>query len=161
LHLQDAVLGSNIIVEDIVDRDLPRSIYDLGSGNGLPGLVLAILHPEVKVVGVDTDERKVSFLKAFAIKEKILNFSALKQSVETLGKGQNIYIARGFASITESLGKMDGISEPGSTFYHFKSQNWRSELENCSTWNNSELGNYVIGEEERRNCYIIKSVKLK
>lgn len=37
-------------------------LYDLGSGAGFPGLVLAILRPDIEVHLVESDERKAAFL---------------------------------------------------------------------------------------------------
>lgn len=39
------------------------SLVDLGSGAGLPGMVIAILRPELQVTLVEQDQRKAAFLK--------------------------------------------------------------------------------------------------
>ncbi len=53
-----------------IDRHMPfdvsresRIVFDLGSGAGFPGLVLAILRPDLKVRLIESDERKCQFLK--------------------------------------------------------------------------------------------------
>ncbi|HTQ13184.1 MAG TPA: 16S rRNA (guanine(527)-N(7))-methyltransferase RsmG [Rhizomicrobium sp.] len=43
-----------------------RTLIDLGSGAGFPGLVLAVLRPELKVVLVDSTAKKANFLKGAA-----------------------------------------------------------------------------------------------
>lgn len=40
----------------------PFALYDLGSGAGFPGLVLAIMRPDITVHLVESDERKAAFL---------------------------------------------------------------------------------------------------
>ena len=44
----------------------PCSLYDLGSGAGFPGLVLAIMRPDITVHLVESDERKAAFLSTVA-----------------------------------------------------------------------------------------------
>lgn len=44
--------------------DTTKTLVDLGSGAGFPGLVLAILRPDINVHLVESDQKKCSFLKA-------------------------------------------------------------------------------------------------
>lgn len=39
-----------------------RTLFDFGSGAGFPGMVLAIIHPELSVHLVESDQKKCSFL---------------------------------------------------------------------------------------------------
>jgi 16S rRNA (guanine527-N7)-methyltransferase len=51
---------------DVVERSLgrpPRSLLDLGSGGGLPGLVLHDAWPAAEIVLLDASERRTEFLK--------------------------------------------------------------------------------------------------
>src|SRR3954462_15934025 len=54
LHFADSILATNIIFET---KGLSE-IYDVGSGNGFPSIVSAILHPEIQVKAVESDQRK-------------------------------------------------------------------------------------------------------
>lgn len=47
-------------LQPLLPQDGP--IADLGSGAGLPGLVLAIMHPEREIHLVESDKRKAAFL---------------------------------------------------------------------------------------------------
>jgi len=40
-----------------------RSVLDIGSGAGFPGFPLAVLHPTVSVVLIESDKRKAAFLR--------------------------------------------------------------------------------------------------
>ncbi len=39
-----------------------KTLYDLGSGAGFPGLVLAMMRPEIEVHLIESDQRKCAFL---------------------------------------------------------------------------------------------------
>jgi 16S rRNA (guanine527-N7)-methyltransferase len=52
-------------VEDLLHATAPpvaSRVVDIGSGGGVPGMVLAILRPDLSVTLLDSDQRKVGFL---------------------------------------------------------------------------------------------------
>jgi len=57
----DHALGFVASVESVTERP-PRSVLDLGSGGGVPGLVLCSCWPETRVVLLDSNERRTEFL---------------------------------------------------------------------------------------------------
>jgi 16S rRNA (guanine527-N7)-methyltransferase len=57
----DHALGFVFVVENVLGRS-PRSVLDLGSGGGMPGLVLASCWPDSRVVLLDSNERRTAFL---------------------------------------------------------------------------------------------------
>ena len=61
----DHALGFVYCVEMALGRP-PRSLVDLGSGGGVPGLVLASCWPDSRVVLLDSNERRTAFLAAEA-----------------------------------------------------------------------------------------------
>ncbi len=56
-HLGDSLLFDKIIPKDVV------SLLDIGTGAGIPGLLLKILRPELKVVLAEYVKKKCSFLR--------------------------------------------------------------------------------------------------
>jgi 16S rRNA (guanine527-N7)-methyltransferase len=59
----DHALGFVQTFESSLGRP-PRSVLDLGSGGGLPGLVLHQVWPETEVVLLEASERRAEFLKS-------------------------------------------------------------------------------------------------
>ncbi|MCB0356582.1 MAG: class I SAM-dependent methyltransferase, partial [Bdellovibrionales bacterium] len=59
IHMADCIKASQLILKGSQQKE----IFDIGSGNGLPGIVMAILDAERKIVVVDKDARKMEFLK--------------------------------------------------------------------------------------------------
>src|SRR5260221_7247974 len=64
IHIADAILGCRSFINDIPKG---AEVWDLGSGNGIPGVVLSILRPDLRVICVDSDERKIGFLKQLGL----------------------------------------------------------------------------------------------
>ncbi|MBI1326555.1 MAG: 16S rRNA (guanine(527)-N(7))-methyltransferase RsmG [Alphaproteobacteria bacterium] len=46
---------------DLIPQNL--TVYDLGSGGGFPGMVLAIVRPDLKIYLIESDQRKCAFLQ--------------------------------------------------------------------------------------------------
>ena len=60
------------------------SLLDAGSGGGLPGLVLAIMLPEVDIVSVDARSKKIQFQTLAAAELQLENFQAVHARVEDI-----------------------------------------------------------------------------
>ena len=89
-----------------------RSWIDLGSGGGLPGVVVAIVaaeqRPEIQVDLVESDQRKAAFLRHCATTLN-LNVRVLPERIERLApKAYDVISARALAPLTRLL----AISEP-------------------------------------------------
>jgi 16S rRNA (guanine527-N7)-methyltransferase len=76
--------------------------YDLGSGAGLPGIVLAIACPAVRFGLVDSRRKRVAFLE-FVIEElRLPNVVALGVRAEALDLPVDICLARAFAPLARA-----------------------------------------------------------
>jgi 16S rRNA (guanine527-N7)-methyltransferase len=75
-------------------------LLDVGSGGGLPGVVLAIMLPELEVTCVDTVGKKASFIRQVAGDLKLRNLSAAHARVEDLRLAPfDVIASRAFASL--------------------------------------------------------------
>src|SRR5690606_15724272 len=75
---------------------------DVGSGAGLPGVVLAIMRPEWQVHCVDAVEKKMAFVRQVSGVLRLRNLQAHHQRVESMPPFQaNIVVSRAFASLAD------------------------------------------------------------
>ena len=88
-HLAQAGLGSS------------ASLLDVGSGAGLPGVVMAICCPTVKVTCVDTVAKKATFIKQVALELKLPNLTGLHARVESINSPFDVICSRAFASLVD------------------------------------------------------------
>ena len=80
----------------------PCRILDVGSGGGLPGIVLAIALPEAHIICVDAVDKKVSFIRQMAGVLGLRNLEARHTRIEDLEPlGCDIVISRAFASLAD------------------------------------------------------------
>lgn len=76
-------------------------MLDVGSGAGLPGVVIAICCPDVRVDCVDTVAKKAAFIQQAAAQLKLSNLRGLHARVEELTGPYDIVISRAFASLKD------------------------------------------------------------
>ena len=79
-------------------------VLDVGSGGGLPGVVLAALQPGWQVDCVDTVVKKVSFIRQVAAELRLANLHGLHARVEALpvpAGGYALVTSRAFASLAD------------------------------------------------------------
>ena len=63
-------------------KEVNGPVLDMGTGGGVPGLVLAILRKDLRVVMIDGTGKKVRFLQDWIMELKIKNATALHARVE-------------------------------------------------------------------------------
>jgi len=74
----------------------------VGSGGGLPGVVLALMFPHWQVVCVDTVGKKAAFIRQVAVELGLRNLGAEHARVEALKGGAfDIITSRAFASLVD------------------------------------------------------------
>lgn len=79
-----------------------RPLVDVGSGGGLPGVVMAILLPEWQVHCVDAVEKKMAFVRQMSASLKLPNLHAHHARVENLPEmNAQIVVSRAFASLAD------------------------------------------------------------
>jgi 16S rRNA (guanine527-N7)-methyltransferase len=77
------------------------SLLDVGSGGGLPGVVIAICCPFVRVTCVDTVSKKAAFIQQVAASLKLPNLQGVHARVETLSGPFDVICSRAFASLPD------------------------------------------------------------
>ena len=83
------------------DASRPVRLLDVGSGAGLPGVVIAILCPEIQVDCVDTVAKKASFIQQVALSLKLPNLRGVHARVENLTDTYQVISSRAFASLVD------------------------------------------------------------
>ncbi len=76
----------------------PR-LLDVGSGAGLPGVVIAICCPDIEVDCVDTVGKKAAFIQQVAATLRLSNLRGVHNRVESLTERYDVVCSRAFASL--------------------------------------------------------------
>jgi len=78
-----------------------RTLLDVGSGGGLPGVVIAICCPDISVTCVDAVSKKAAFVQQVAASLKLPNLKGVHARVETLSGPFDVICSRAFASLPD------------------------------------------------------------
>ncbi|MEX0991302.1 MAG: RsmG family class I SAM-dependent methyltransferase [Actinomycetota bacterium] len=92
---------------------------DLGSGAGLPGLVVAIAVPDTRVTLVERRQRRAAFLEMAIRDLGVTNASVVAESTEEIRLRAQVCLARAFAPIEESWRSASGLLESGGRLVYF------------------------------------------
>lgn len=161
VHFADCILACKMVLASTTVDEM----YDFGSGNGFPGVIMAIMYPKVKVHMIELDQRKAEFLKHCVAALGITNADVMIRAVESLPLGSvKFAMTRGFASITKALLVSRKVFAKGGRMYHMKSEEWASEVAQiptqlCSFWAPSLVGEYKLPVGEVKFS-IVKTEKI-
>jgi 16S rRNA (guanine527-N7)-methyltransferase len=110
----------------------PVSVLDVGSGAGLPGVVLAIARPDWRVCCIDTVAKKATFIRQVAAELGLPRLESLHQRVEALsGRRFSLITSRAFASLADFVALTRHLLAPGGAWVAMKahlSEAERNEL---------------------------------
>lgn len=105
------------------------TLADLGTGAGLPGIPLAIAKPELQVLLVDSNGKKVRFLREVIRTLKLEQTKALQGRVETLSGQFDCITSRAFASLADMLDRGGHLLAADGIWLALKGRVPQEELE--------------------------------
>lgn len=106
-----------------------RRLLDVGSGGGLPGVVLALLEPLWTVTCVDTVGKKAAFVRQVGAELTLRNLRAEHARVESLkAEGFDLITSRAFASLADFVGLTRGLLAPAGVWAAMKGKLPEAEL---------------------------------
>ena len=107
-----------------------KSIIDVGTGPGLPGIPLAILNPKINFTLLDSNGKKTRFLFQAINELKLTNASEINHRVEAYQPNQlfDAVISRAFSSISDMLNQCDHLVSDQGCFLAMKGKKPDSEL---------------------------------
>lgn len=103
-------------------------LLDVGSGAGLPGVVIAICCPEVDVSCVDTVAKKAAFIQQVAATLKLPNLKGVHARVESLTGPFEIISSRAFASLVDFVNWSAGALGQGGAWLAMKGKHPADEI---------------------------------
>ena len=115
-----------------------RTLADLGSGAGFPGLVLALLRPDVAVILHEATTKKCAFLQAVAdrVEVKVTIRNSRLEDLPT--QAFDVVTARALAPLPQLLQYAYSFTGPNSVCLFLKGQNVGAELTEAHKYWNME-----------------------
>jgi 16S rRNA (guanine527-N7)-methyltransferase len=113
------LLDSLAVVPAFADA---KNILDVGAGGGLPGMVLAIARPDMRVSMIDTVHKKTAFLTQVKAELGLANVTVHTMRVEQLQVPQkfDVITSRAFAELSDFVTWSGHLLKQGGRFLAMK-----------------------------------------
>ena len=158
----------SLTLSKIINLNNENSLCDLGSGAGFPGIVLKIFYPNLKIVLIDSLNKRINFLNKVIEKLKLKDITAIHTRIEDYSKDNvekfDVVTARAVAPLNILLELGISLVKVGKYFIAMK-----GNIENESDYNNAikklncSMGNIIKFklpiEESNRSLIKIKKEK--
>ncbi|HJL57972.1 MAG: 16S rRNA (guanine(527)-N(7))-methyltransferase RsmG [Pelagibacteraceae bacterium] len=153
-HILDCIQISSFI------KNRNSTILDMGTGPGLPGLVLAIIgYKNVNLV--DSNRKKINFVKHIATKLNI-GVKIYLSRIEKLNDSKfDFLISRALANLNKLFIYSHKLIDKDTVLIFLKGKKVKNEIHEAKKiWSfNSEI--YPSQSDERGSVLIVKNLKLK
>ena len=123
-HILDCLRGAPLIGTG------DRRLCDLGSGAGLPGLVLACVRPELEVVLTEVRRNRAAFLASVIEELELPRVSVWARRIETLRERFDVCTARAFGDPRRSWAAAERLLVPSGRMIYWAGERYdpRSDL---------------------------------
>lgn len=114
----------------------PAEVLDVGSGGGFPGIVVAVLRPDLRVTLLDSTRKKVEFLNEMCETLGLAGYAVHGRAEELyrgeLGSSFDLVTARAVAPLERLVGWTVPFLRPGGLLYAIKGERWEAELDEAA-----------------------------
>lgn len=161
-HLFDSLSVIPSLIERF-DVSAPLTVLDVGSGGGLPGVIIAICCPQWQITCIDAVEKKTTFITMVAGRLGLKNLRSKHGRIEEyISNTADLVISRAFASLSDFANwsghtlKLDG--ELAAMKGHYL-EDEVAELESSTDWQLSSWHKLHVVDMDAERCLIWMSRK--
>lgn len=117
-------------IQPLQRQGTPARVLDVGSGGGLPAVVIAVMLPASDVTAVDAVGKKMAFVRQVAGTLGLQNLHGMHCRVEDLkAPAFDVIISRAFASLTDFVRLTQQLLKPGGAWVAMKGRTPDDELQ--------------------------------
>lgn len=168
-HFVDSVSLVNAF-PDLKEKEY--TLIDVGTGAGFPGIPLKIIFPKLKVVLLDSLNKRVSFLNEVIDKLELSNIKALHGRAEDFAKRKeyreyfDLCVSRAVANLATLSEYCIPFVKENGYFISYKSEKITEEFENAKEAikvlggkYDKQIEFYLPSSDIYRNLFVIQKVK--
>jgi len=164
-----------IIIELLLDSLIPVSylpstgnMADIGSGAGFPGLIIKILKPDIKIKLIESNGKKISFLKHIIRSLQLKNITTVNKPIETIvdslkNEEFDLITSRAMTDLNSLIRLCSSMLMPDGMLIGFLGSQWENELkknEDSIKENQLFIDNFITynlpGKSTERSIVLLK-----
>lgn len=144
---------------------LPQGrLLDIGTGGGMPGIIISLCQPERECVLLDSNGKKIRFLKQFIADMKLKNVTAVQTRVEDLDMIEklgkfDVITSRAFASLTDFVAASEPYMTPESIIASMKGVIPQDEMSILPQYEQQVIALKVPHLDEQRHLILLNLKK--
>lgn len=157
-HIFDSLAIVPKVMAKLGNTPASATIVDVGSGAGLPGVVLAAVLPHASIHCVDTVEKKATFIRYVSGVLRLPNLQAHHARIEELPPFEaDIVVSRAFASLEDFAKLGGGHVADGGNMLAMKGREPLEEVEalqETTSWRVAEIDPLQVPELDAQRCLV-------
>lgn len=157
-HVFDSLAIVPLLKKELYKYTVDPIIVDVGSGAGLPGVVLAVMCPDTVIHCVDTVEKKATFIRYVAGVLRLPNLQAHHARVEQLPPFEaDIVVSRAFSSLADFVRLAGMHASAQGQLLAMKGREPTEEIEeltNTTSWRVDRIDPLQVPQLEARRCLV-------
>ncbi len=129
--------ADSLTIGRAADMNKIRTLIDVGTGAGFPGLPIAIAYPRIKVTLMDSLNKRITFLQTLIEEMKLKNVTAVHARAEDLARkpgfreSYDLAVSRAVANLSTLSEYVLPFVRIGGAFVSYKSVKGKEELESA------------------------------
>ncbi len=133
-HFVDSTLALTV-----TDLSKYKSMIDVGTGAGFPGIPLKILYPELNITLLDSLNKRIKFLANVVDELKLTNVTLVHGRAEDMGRDKahreryDLCVSRAVANLSTLSEYCTPFVKVGGDFISYKASNSEEEINNAAT----------------------------
>ncbi|MCU7810086.1 MAG: 16S rRNA (guanine(527)-N(7))-methyltransferase RsmG [Candidatus Thiodiazotropha sp. (ex Notomyrtea botanica)] len=133
-----------------------KRCLDMGTGPGLPGIPLAVIRPEIEFVLLDSNNKKIRFVRQAILELGLNNVEAVHTRVEVYQpeNGFDMLISRAFTSLPNMLDLTAGLRRSDTVLLAMKATVPQDELQTLEVENNCRIIPLQVPYTEGQRCLV-------
>ncbi len=127
-HLLDSLALAPLVAHE-------KTLCDVGTGAGLPGVVLAILNPEQQWILLDSSQKRVNFLSVVKATCELRNIEPVFSRVEDYQPTRSIdaVVSRAFSALDKFITLTEHLMDEHGHWYAMKGEASADEMESLDS----------------------------
>ena len=134
-HLLDSLSILPFLAQALQSDTAPKRLIDVGTGAGLPGIVLAMLYPDLNITLLDSNGKKTRFLFQTCLHLNLKNVQIENNRLEKYSPAEkfDIVTSRAFASLKDMVQGAQHLLADNGEYWAMKGVYPEQELAECET----------------------------